>query len=164
MLGANVQVSAGTNYHVVLSMTNPGDTLKLRADNATNGTRSYVYNGSSWVGVGYNLRVRAIVTSGAGPSSVETAEGTPERYELLQNYPNPFNPTTTIGFSIPVQNRVTLKIFNLLGQEVETLINDDYAAGKYRVQWQPVGLATGTYFYRLQAGSYTESRRLLLLK
>ena len=164
MLGANVPVSAGANYHVVLSMTNPSDTLKVRTDTATVGTRSSLYNGSSWVGVGYNLRLRAIVTSGAGASSVETAEGTPERYELLQNYPNPFNPSTTIGFSIPAQNRVMLKIYNLLGQEVETLINNDYAAGKYRVQWQPVGLATGTYFYRLQAGSYTESKKLLLLK
>ncbi len=164
MLGANVSVSAGTNYHVVLSATNPGDTLKFRTDTATVGTRGSLYNGSSWIGVGYNLRLRAIVTSGAGASSVETAEGTPEQYELLQNYPNPFNPSTTIGFSISAQNRVTLKIFNLLGQEVETLINDDYAAGKYRVQWKPVGLATGTYFYRLQAGSYTESKKLLLLK
>jgi minor extracellular serine protease Vpr len=164
MLGANVPVSAGANYHVVLSMTNPSDTLKVRTDTATVGTRGSLYNGSSWVGVGYNLRLRAIVTSGAGASSVETAEGTPERYELLQNYPNPFNPSTTIGFSIPAQNRVMLKIYNLLGQEVETLINNDYAAGKYRVQWQPVGLATGTYFYRLQAGSYTESKKLLLLK
>jgi minor extracellular serine protease Vpr len=164
LLGANVQVSAGTNYHVVLSVTNAADTLKFRTDSATVGTRGSLYNGSSWAGVGYNLRVRAIVTSGAGSSSVETAEGTPERYELLQNYPNPFNPATTIGFSIPAQNRVTLQIFNLLGQEVATLVNDDYAAGKYRVQWQPVGLATGTYFYRLQAGSYSESRKLLLLK
>jgi hypothetical protein len=114
--------------------------------------------------VGYNLRVRVIVTTGAGTSSVAAEKGTPERYELAQNYPNPFNPATTIGFSIPEQNRVTLKIFNLLGEEIETLLDDTYSPGKYRVQWQPVGLATGTYFYRLQAGSYSESRKLLLLK
>jgi subtilisin family serine protease len=164
MLDANISVTSGTQYHLVLSPTNASDTVMIRSDTSTVGTRGSLFDGVSWNAVVYNLRVRAIVTSGAGPNSVETAEGTPERYELLQNYPNPFNPSTTIGFSIPAQNRVTLKIYNLLGQEVVTLINDDYAAGKYRVQWQPIGLATGTYFYRLQAGSYTESKKLLLLK
>jgi hypothetical protein len=164
MLGAGVSVTAGTQYHAVLSVTNVTDTLKFRSDTATVGVRGSLYNGSAWVGVGYNLRMRSVVTSGTGVSSVEAAEGVPQRYELLQNYPNPFNPSTTIGFVLPERSRVTLRIYDLLGQEVETLVNDDFAAGKYMTRWEPIGLATGTYFYRLQAGSFSESKKLLLLK
>jgi hypothetical protein len=98
-------------------------------------------------------------------TSVETNEvAIPQQYSLDQNYPNPFNPSTTIGFTIPERNRVSLKIFDILGQQVADLMNEDCAAGKYLVRWNAQGLATGTYFYRLQAGSFTESRKVLLLK
>ena len=164
MLDAHVTVNAGTQYHAVLSVTNATDTVKFRSDTATVGVRGSLYNGSSWSAVGYNLRTRAVVISGSGVSSVATAAGTPQKYELLQNYPNPFNPSTTITFSIPERSRVTLKIYDLLGQEVETLLNDDFTAGKYSTRWDAAGLATGTYFYRLEAGKFTETKKVLLLK
>ena len=104
------------------------------------------------------------MTTATGISSVEPEEGIAQEYELLQNYPNPFNPTTTIGFSIPAKSRVSLRIFNLLGQEVALLANDDLSAGKYEIRWNPEGLASGTYFYKLEAGGYVQSKKLLYLK
>jgi subtilisin-like proprotein convertase family protein len=94
----------------------------------------------------------------------EVAGGIPEVYSLDQNYPNPFNPTTTIQFSIPKQSPVTLRVFDILGREVRTLVNEVKNAGAYRVQFDATGLASGTYFYRMEAGSYLETRKLLLLK
>ncbi|MBI5727716.1 MAG: choice-of-anchor A family protein, partial [Ignavibacteriales bacterium] len=89
----------------------------------------------------------------------------PERFSLAQNYPNPFNPTTTISFSIPSAERVTLKVFNILGKEVATLINSDYrVAGSYKVSFNAAQLPSGVYFYRVQAGKYISSKKMVLLK
>lgn len=166
MLDANVDVVSGTDYFVVLSVPGTGDTVRVRMDTTVPVNRSYRFDGSVWspITTNNNLRIRAIVTTATGVSSVEPEQGIAQEYELLQNYPNPFNPATTIGFSIPAKSRVSLRIFNLLGQEVALLANDDLAAGKYQIRWSPEGLASGTYFYRLQAGSYVESKKLLYLK
>jgi len=107
--------------------------------------------------------IRAYVSFGPTDAPV-VKELLPSAMKLNQNYPNPFNPSTTIGFSIASQCRTTLKIYDLLGREVETLIDDVYAAGRYNVRWHSEGLAGGTYFYRLQAGDYVESKKLLYLK
>jgi hypothetical protein len=86
-------------------------------------------------------------------------------YELSQNYPNPFNPKTIIHYSLKVPNDVSLKIYNLAGQEIETLVNNSYhMAGQYTVTWQPRGLSTGIYFYKIQTGEYTEIKKLQLQK
>ncbi len=85
-------------------------------------------------------------------------------YEIYQNYPNPFNPTTTINFAIPKSSLVTLKIYNLLGKEIETLINEQRQAGEYKINWAPLNLPSGIYLYRLQAGDFDETRKLMLLK
>jgi hypothetical protein len=89
----------------------------------------------------------------------------PEKFALLQNYPNPFNPSTTIAFALPERSQVTLKIFNLLGKEIGTLIdNTTLPAGTYTRQWNAAKISSGIYFYRLQAGSYTETKKLILLR
>lgn len=85
-------------------------------------------------------------------------------YNLLQNYPNPFNPTTAISYSIPVKSYVLLKIFDILGHEVTTLISKEQNAGEYKVQFNASGLSGGVYIYTLQAGRFRQSRKLLLLK
>jgi CubicO group peptidase (beta-lactamase class C family) len=96
---------------------------------------------------------------------------TPVEFALEQNYPNPFNPTTRIRFGIPVSGFVSLKVFDVLGREVATLVNEPKAAGEYEVVFdatnQPAGghgITSGVYFYRLTAGGFTSTRRLLLLK
>jgi hypothetical protein len=88
----------------------------------------------------------------------------PEYFELRQNYPNPFNPYTTIEFSLPHSGFVTLKIYNLLGEEVATLVSEERNAGKYKVEWHASNMASGMYFYRLQAGGFMETKKLILLR
>ena len=91
-------------------------------------------------------------------------EGIPIQYELGQNYPNPFNPSTEIQFAIPENRKVSLKIFNVLGQQVAELVNDNLPAGNYTFSWEPRNLSTGLYFYILQAGKFREVRKMTLLK
>jgi hypothetical protein len=90
--------------------------------------------------------------------------GIPEAYALNQNYPNPFNPETRITYSIPENAKVTLKVFNLLGQEVATLVNQDQTRGNYVALFEANKLATGVYFYRLEAGKFAETKKMLLMK
>jgi hypothetical protein len=88
----------------------------------------------------------------------------PNQYGLKQNFPNPFNPTTTISFSIPVEENVSLKIFNVIGQEVAVLVNENLSAGRYSYQWNDENLSSGVYFYKLVTDSFTEMRKMVLLK
>jgi subtilisin family serine protease len=164
MLDAGVTVASGTDYFIVLSQTNATDTLIIRGDLETTGTRSLINAGGGWATAGTNLRIRPIVSSGSGVTGIADAGSIPDAYTLEQNYPNPFNPSTTIHFSIPANEHVILKVFNVLGQEVATLVHDDLAAGRHIVQWQPDGLASGTYLYRLEAGSFRETRKVVYLR
>ncbi|HTX18900.1 MAG TPA: polysaccharide deacetylase family protein [Bacteroidota bacterium] len=88
----------------------------------------------------------------------------PVAFSLSQNYPNPFNPTTIIAFQIPASCWVTLKLYNILGQEVAVLVNDRREAGRYESVLDASSLSSGAYFYRLQAGDYLSTRRLLVLR
>ena len=101
----------------------------------------------------------------AGPTSVEqTDPAVPERFGLSQNYPNPFNPTTTLEFRLPKSSQTSLKIYNALGQEVATLVDDQLSPGTFKAEWDANGMASGMYFSRLIAGQYTETRKLMLVK
>jgi len=88
----------------------------------------------------------------------------PKEFALQQNYPNPFNPTTTIRFSIPERARVSLTLFNLLGQEVLALLDEDQDPGEHAVQLNASPLASGVYFYSMTAGRFSEQRKLIVLK
>jgi len=88
----------------------------------------------------------------------------PLNYILKQNYPNPFNPTTNIEFSIPKSELVTLKVYNILGEEVVTLISEKLNAGKYRYDWDASRQASGVYVYRIQAGDYVKTKKMILIK
>jgi hypothetical protein len=88
----------------------------------------------------------------------------PSTTNLFQNYPNPFNPNTNIKYQIPSTNHVTLKVFDLLGREVATLVNDVKEPGTYTVRWDASGVASGVYFYRLKAGDFVETKRMLLMR
>jgi hypothetical protein len=103
-------------------------------------------------------------------------EQIPLTYKLFQNYPNPFNPSTTVSYELPTASKVTLKIYNILGQEIKTLIDDVQAAGAYRLQWDARNnsgnrVATGVYFYRLEVSSisssghiFAETKKMLLIR
>jgi hypothetical protein len=88
----------------------------------------------------------------------------PREFALFQNYPNPFNPVTEIRFDLPEAARVELKIFNSLGQLVSTLIDENRAAGSHSVSWDASGVASGVYIYQLRAGSFTDSKKMVLMK
>lgn len=88
----------------------------------------------------------------------------PDKSTLDQNYPNPFNPSTTIRFSIRVPGFTSLKIFDEIGREVTTLVNHELRPGRYEVTFDASGLTSGAYFYRLQAGVFAETRKLILLR
>jgi hypothetical protein len=93
-----------------------------------------------------------------------TPEGAPTVYRLEQNYPNPFNPVTTIRYELSRASYASLKVFNMLGQEVRTLVDGQQPAGMYEVGLDARGLASGVYVYRLSAGEYSATRKLVLLK
>ena len=88
----------------------------------------------------------------------------PKKFALEQNYPNPFNPSTTIRYTIPAKSNVTIRIYNVLGQQIESLINMEQGAGSYVIQYNASRLATGVYFYEMRAGDYREIKKMLLLK
>jgi hypothetical protein len=94
----------------------------------------------------------------------EEIENIPTNFSLAQNYPNPFNPSTTIQFSLPKSGEVTLKIYNLLGEEVKTLVNEFREIGNHSVQYNANNLSSGIYFYRLQAGSFNQVKKMILIK
>ncbi|HSW53525.1 MAG TPA: ice-binding family protein [Ignavibacteriaceae bacterium] len=105
------------------------------------------------------------VTKPAGTTGVET-EFTPQEFFLSQNYPNPFNPSTTVEYFIPSDGFVSLKIFNTIGQEVSTLVNENQSAGKYTVNFNSadIGLPSGLYYYSLRSGEFNATRKMILIK
>jgi hypothetical protein len=88
----------------------------------------------------------------------------PTNYYLTQNYPNPFNPTSTIKFQIPELSFVSLKVYDVLGNEIETIVNEEKPTGSYKVEFNANGLPSGVYFYQLKASDYVETKKMLLMK
>ena len=99
-------------------------------------------------------------------SDVEKEEKVPipETIILKQNYPNPFNPTTTIEFGIPESGFVTLAVYNLLGEQVGLLVYENLSAGSYKATWDASDLPSGIYIYKLSAGEFSQSKKMILLK
>jgi hypothetical protein len=138
--------------------------------NSDQGTQSYDANnnlieiaGQSWNGTGWDNSFRIQDTYSA-ITAVETISSLPKSYKLSNNYPNPFNPSTTIKFSIPKQSFVTLKVYDLLGREVASLVNKELQAGSYKTQFNASNLASGVYLYRLNAGGFVQTKKLMLMK
>ncbi len=109
-------------------------------------------------------RVRIIFTTQNATAVSERTDSIPAQFVLLQNYPNPFNPSTTIRFSLPQREHVTLKVFDVLGREVATLVEGEMPAGEHAATFAPRDLAGGLYFYSLTAGQITKINKALLLK
>jgi hypothetical protein len=98
-------------------------------------------------------------------TNVNTETGLPFSYSVSQNYPNPFNPSTKINYTLPVEGNVILKIYNVLGEEVLTLINNELmSAGEHTINFNASGLPSGVYLYRLQAGDFVQVKKMMLIK
>jgi len=125
--------------------------------------KGYLYSQSYY---GWTVeKWRYIGTLPSFTTAVEEIGGTlPAGYSLSQNYPNPFNPTTTIEFSLPQSGFVSLRVFDLLGQEIATLVNEEKAAGSYRATFDASNLPSGTYFYALKTAGYSSAKKMAILK
>ncbi len=128
-------------------------------------TLIFVTNDPDNLGLGAGVIPALFRANGQAPSSVIERESTqPKDFKLEQNYPNPFNPTTTIRYSIPTPQQVTLRIYDALGRVVVTLVNERQGAGTYNVRFTAGDLSSGAYFYQLQAGTFLEAKKMLLVK
>jgi photosystem II stability/assembly factor-like uncharacterized protein len=160
-------------YHVQLS-TDTSFSTKI-ADNSFFSATLYPVSGLS-NNTKYFWRVAAVTVSESGPwcalqtfttthsTSVSKNEAMPKEYALANNYPNPFNPSTTISFSLPKGGFVTLIIMDALGRQTAVIVNEELIPGYYSYQWNASEMPSGVYFYRLKAGAYSATKRLLLLK
>ena len=119
---------------------------------------SNLYAGTRGAGVWQRPLSEMVTATEESPGSL------PLKYSLRQNYPNPFNPVTTINYAIPKAGLVVIKVFDLLGREVETLVNEEKAAGNYNIQFNGSSLSNGIYFYRMRAGDFFQTKKLVLLK
>ena len=171
--GRTYSTSTGSDYGTV--KYNPAGVVEWVAKNGSAGSNSdepcamtldknenVVVTGS---GSGYDLYYFLTIKYIQGSNAVEpTDETIPKDFVLYQNYPNPFNPSTTIKYQLPVQGHVTINVFDVLGREIATLVNGVEEPGYKTVNFNANGLASGVYYYRLQAGNYIETKKLLLLK
>jgi len=132
----------------------------------TTANQQYSYVDATAKSGKYYYRLRQVDFDGTSKfSKVIEAGGTiPAVFELSQNFPNPFNPVTNIRYAITNPERVTLKVFNILGKEVAVLVNENKEAGTYSVDFSALNLASGTYIYRLQAGAFVQTKKMVVLK
>ncbi|MBI3004883.1 MAG: T9SS type A sorting domain-containing protein [Ignavibacteriales bacterium] len=139
------------------------DSVTVNFNSQYSGTYGLVSYGDTTyaltVGRGAFALTRSAGTTSAGPSTTS-----PRIFALQQNFPNPFNPSTTIQYDLPSKAHVRLRVFDVLGREVATLVNEERAAGNHRVSWNAAKFSSGVYFYRIEAGSFVAVRKLLLLK
>jgi len=128
---------------------------------------NYSFTDNSLASGNYSYRLKQIDFDGSFAYYWlnETVEvSTPVEFALLQNYPNPFNPVTKIKYAVSIRQYTTLKVYNILGREVATLVNEYQAAGNYEVKFDASNLSSGVYFYKLQSGNFVQTKKLLLMK
>ena len=133
----------------------------------TNEPKDYSYTDKNLESGKYKYRLKQIDYNG-NFEYFELAEivsiGIPDKYDLSQNYPNPFNPVTTINYDLPSDGIVTLKVFDMLGREVKTLVNEFKTAGYHKIQFNAADLASGAYFYQMKAGDFVAVKKFVVLK
>jgi hypothetical protein len=157
--GAVVVLQGGINNFSVIS-TETGKTILKPKDRISSLTGVVYYSFNQ-----YKIVPRTDADFGTVTDVPKNEPETrPTVYSLAQNYPNPFNPTTNIQYALPASAHVTLRIYNLLGQEVQTLVDQVQEPGRYTASFDARSLATGIYFYRIQAGQFTQVRKMMLVK
>jgi hypothetical protein len=150
-LTSNSQTTTTVNY-IILTKTGESVSITVKDANATSGTVGI--NSISW-------------TSGDGvsdPTGVEKTDWVPALFSLSQNYPNPFNPSTVISYQLSAISHVRLSVYDVVGREVATLVNEYKPAGIYAVNFDASKLSSGIYFYKLQTGNFTSTKKMVLMK
>ena len=160
---ANTGTAVG-DAGTILRTTNGGALWTSQPSGTTNQLFGvYFTDASTGTAVGGNGTILRTTTGGVIWVKEDRA-GVPQGFLLEQNYPNPFNPSTAIVYDLPAKGKVTLTVYNLLGQEVATLVNQEQNAGRYRVDFSAPQLASGVYFYRLATASFTDLKKMMLLR
>ena len=138
----------------------------VKGNGNSNSPKHYTFSDKTVHSGKYFYRLKQIDIDGSFNYSkiVEVDVSAPVKYELSQNFPNPFNPTTVIKYSIPEDNYVTIKLYNVLGKEIGTLVNDFKQAGKYKVSFDGSNLPSGIYFYTIQSGNFRQVKKMILQK
>jgi hypothetical protein len=160
-----VKYQVGTGSTIMLSCTLPSGVSGQLQDVITgtvvnvamSGTVDYTVTNPSGLS-------KLKITMTYVPSAVKESEGLPERYVLEQNYPNPFNPSTTIRYSLPMRSHVKLTVYSTLGQAVAELVNREVEIGYHEVTFNASQLSSGIYFYRIRAGEFIQTRKLVLIR
>ena len=143
--------------------------------NFTNPPELFYHNSSAPVDFSYNsiddilavpiMFANRIVFLPVNPVSVnDNIQGALQMFQINQNYPNPFNPITTIKYQIPKLSFVTLKVYDILGNEIATLVNEEKTTGNYQIEFDASSLSSGIYFYRIQSGDFVQTRKMVLLR
>ena len=108
--------------------------------------------------------INGVVYGDTTITGIKEQKKIPQQFKLFQNYPNPFNPTTAISYRLSAYSHVSLKIYDVLGREVKTLVNENQAAGEHKTEWNAENVACGVYFYRIRAGEFVSTKKMLLIK
>ena len=168
-LNLNISTNGGTNWTQLWTAENDGQDWIWRDEQIDLTPYANIQNLKlAWQYIGNNgdivaldgVKLTELISSGSNDNKLKPASA----FRLYQNYPNPFNPVTTIRYSIPVAENVQLKIYNILSEEVLTLVNGYNPAGEYSIEFKAGALPSGVYFYRLQSGSHSEVKKMILLK
>jgi hypothetical protein len=163
-------VSSGNDVYAVVRFTNSRYGYPVPADDqgaSETGIGYISQDGTSWTDLGATygedvaIRLRTTMYSGA---ETQSEEESPESFTLMQNYPNPFNIGTTIEYDLSKISDVTIRIYDLRGREVELIVYNHQRAGHHETRWGPADIPSGIYFYKVQAGEFTETKKMLLLK
>jgi hypothetical protein len=150
---------------VMLRTTNGGANWEMLQSPTAQNLRGITFSGAGLLtAVGSGGAIIHTTVGNVTSADVKAREVSPSHFCLGQNYPNPFNPTTTIEFAIPRPLHVVLKVYNVLGEEVATLLSDNLGPGPHKIRWDATGLPSGVYFCRLLAAETDETRMLMLLK
>lgn len=158
----DTNVFAGTLAQGVYWMFNPDSSWKNRGLSGTNITGFAANNGYLFAATNGNSVWKSQINLLTPVDDIKY--NLPEEFHLSQNYPNPFNPSTNIQYVISSMQFVSLKVYDILGKEIAVLVNEEKSAGKYEVEFNATGLTTGIYFYRIQAGNFTETRKMIYLR
>jgi hypothetical protein len=189
-VGTDIDVSTETDsYDEYGALTLPDGTFNAIRESIRNVTKVYLSGTLSNTSTSYSLNwvtesgnqfsvqldtiisgsvlVHSIVftyISTTPATLVKASSPLPNSFTLNQNYPNPFNPSTQIQFSVPQAGFVTLKVYDMLGREVATLVNGDLAPSSYSITWNAANVSSGVYLYKLDAGNYSVTKKMILMK
>ena len=165
-IGYTIGASYNPTKGEIFKTTNGGLNWYFQNSNtSTFLTSCYFTNLSTGYVSGYNGTMVKTTNGGGNFVSIEPVSiDFPKQFHLYQNYPNPFNPVTKISFDIPGNSFVNLRIFDMMGKEVATLVNKQLQSGNYESEWNAAGVPSGTYFYKLTVNEYSVTMKMILIK